>query len=785
MTPYAIFQEYVRLGGELGNSKNISNITMGENPIQADIYAMGKMSEILSKALEEVSNYMVESHETNSLYIQIIFYAGFCVIPIILLTTTLILVKCINKEKQSIFKCLAALPKNTVSSIAERLKVLKKDNSCSEIASNADGEINKQEDNLIKILATADSRGFSMFNSAGSSIIGSVVQSICVIIAFVLLSDLFISQSEALYQSAPHIDNLMGTFAYQMGVYVDLQIIAAYGSECEIPDVDLTNIREKLETYADSSVGCLNTLRYGDSATGVVPFEQFAKKMEELVKTSTCHDVKTPSNLHEIYECFEPEVAYMLYDALAATLYFPFFQLRLTTAFDYNNNMFMNMWHIENVHLYNNFYAPLFSSIVPDVVKDLFDNLPRIFGISAILIGIAVITEIVVFYFIQETEKRLKYALRLLLHCPPTIILQNTKIMNLLSGNFRQKTKDGTNRDQKYYDLIAENMPDAIIVVTEEHMMYKINFINKSAQRIFNKTEEIIEHTIQELVDTKTNPNFIANLKISDGRTIDDIEFITSDGGLKHFSVTYANLKNEIIISLKDTTDMIRYNNLIAEEHAKSDMLLASILPANLAKRVQQGETDICFSVQSVTISFIDIVEFTPWCGSLEASEVMLTLNNLFTRFDIIVNSKPTMTKIKCIGDCYMSAGGIFMEVNQPALHAKEVVEFGLEAIEAIESLNKEINQNLRIRVGVNTGGPIVSGVLGIGKPTFEILGPAINMAQQMEHCGVPMQVHISRYVYELIYGDTFQIKERGEISIKNGKVVTYLVSKKKQNNKA
>ena len=132
--------------------------------------------------------------------------------------------------------------------------------------------------------------------------------------------------------------------------------------------------------------------------------------------------------------------------------------------------------------------------------------------------------------------------------------------------------------------------------------------------------------------------------------------------------------------------------------------------------------------------------------------------------------------EVKCIGDCYMAAGGIFSEINQPAEHAKQVVGFGLKSIRAILDLNRELNENLRIRVGVNTGGPIVAGVLGIGKPTFEILGPAINMAQQMEHHGVPMAVHITRSVYELIYSDAFKVHERGMIEVKGGRVLTYLV---------
>jgi class 3 adenylate cyclase len=54
---------------------------------------------------------------------------------------------------------------------------------------------------------------------------------------------------------------------------------------------------------------------------------------------------------------------------------------------------------------------------------------------------------------------------------------------------------------------------------------------------------------------------------------------------------------------------------------------------------------------------------------------------------------------------------------------------FGMEVIQAMREPDADRNESLEIRVGVNTGGPIVADVLGIVKPTFEILGPTINMA--------------------------------------------------------
>ena len=53
-------------------------------------------------------------------------------------------------------------------------------------------------------------------------------------------------------------------------------------------------------------------------------------------------------------------------------------------------------------------------------------------------------------------------------------------------------------------------------------------------------------------------------------------------------------------------------------------------------------------------------------------------------------------------------------------------------------------------------------------------------MAQQMENHVVPMKVHISRSTYEIIYGGNIVIEERGQIGIKQGIVLTYLVESKK-----
>jgi class 3 adenylate cyclase len=232
-----------------------------------------------------------------------------------------------------------------------------------------------------------------------------------------------------------------------------------------------------------------------------------------------------------------------------------------------------------------------------------------------------------------------------------------------------------------------------------------------------------------------------------------------------------------LTLLIQDVTASIAAKNLLVEEGVKSEKLLLMILPPIIVKKLQSGAKNISFAVKSASIMFVDIVSFTPWCGSHEASYIMATLNRLFLEFDRILKTYDRMTKIKCIGDCYMCAGGIFDNIHQPGIHALQTVSFGLDIIKALQLLNIEIGENLKIRVGVNTGGPIVAGVLGIDKPTFDILGPAICFAAMMEHHGVPMNVHIPQHCFDLLYGSKFIINERGDVEVKGKIYRTYVVT--------
>jgi hypothetical protein len=88
---------------------------------------------------------------------------------------------------------------------------------------------------------------------------------------------------------------------------------------------------------------------------------------------------------------------------------------------------------------------------------------------------------------------------------------------------------------------------------------------------------------------------------------------------------------------------------------------------------------------------------------------------------------------------------------------------------------NQEFNQKLAIKVSVNAGGSIITGVLDVGKPMFEIFGLSIEITFSMNELDFGNNVVITRNVYELVYGDTFTMKESESMNVNGANLQIYL----------
>jgi adenylate cyclase len=209
----------------------------------------------------------------------------------------------------------------------------------------------------------------------------------------------------------------------------------------------------------------------------------------------------------------------------------------------------------------------------------------------------------------------------------------------------------------------------------------------------------------------------------------------------------------------------------LGREREKSERLLLNVLPEAIAARLKESTGIIAEGFPDVTVLFADIVGFTPLARTMEPEALVELLNELFTRFDALAASHG-LEKIKTIGDAYMVAGGL--PTPRPD-HAEAVADMALAMREAVERVSRETGHPLAIRIGIDTG-PVVAGVIGQAKFTYDLWGDTVNTASRMESHGVPGSIQVTERTFERLR-TRYILTQRGSIEVKGkGEMRTYLL---------
>jgi adenylate cyclase len=206
----------------------------------------------------------------------------------------------------------------------------------------------------------------------------------------------------------------------------------------------------------------------------------------------------------------------------------------------------------------------------------------------------------------------------------------------------------------------------------------------------------------------------------------------------------------------------------------RSEMLLLNILPKEISEALKAEPRTIAANFDAASILFADVVEFTPIAATMTPLSLVDLLNEVFQCFDALVD-KYGLEKIKTIGDCYMVAAGV---PRPRADHAQALVNLALD-MQAEVGRRTFGGRRLAFRIGINSG-PVVAGVIGRKKFSYDLWGEAVNMASRMESHGQSGVIQISRNTFDLVGGE-FDCEARGPIDVKGaGRVETWQVTGRK-----
>ena len=210
---------------------------------------------------------------------------------------------------------------------------------------------------------------------------------------------------------------------------------------------------------------------------------------------------------------------------------------------------------------------------------------------------------------------------------------------------------------------------------------------------------------------------------------------------------------------------------LLELEQDKTERLLLNVLPRSIASRLKQGERTIAERYDDVTVLFADVVDFSSWAGRTDPEYLVSLLNDLFSRFDQLAGERG-LEKIKTIGDSYLAVGGL---PERREDHAGAVAHLALEMLGALREFNRDRGVELSMRIGLNSG-PVVAGIIGRRKFTYDLWGATVNVASRMQAAGVPDRIQVTSTTGSLLQG-RFRLTPRGSVTCKGvGEVTTFLL---------
>ena len=212
-------------------------------------------------------------------------------------------------------------------------------------------------------------------------------------------------------------------------------------------------------------------------------------------------------------------------------------------------------------------------------------------------------------------------------------------------------------------------------------------------------------------------------------------------------------------------------HRLLLAERERSEQLLLNVLPAPIAARLKQGEEVIADGFPEVTVLFADLVDFTRRSQETTPERVVRILDDLFSALDELAE-RHGLEKIKTIGDAYMAVGGL--PEPRPD-HAEAVAEMALAVREEVARHLDPGGRPLAVRIGIDTG-PVVAGVIGRRKFSYDLWGDTVNTASRMESHGVAGCIQVTDRAYRRLR-DRYRFERRGLVEVKGkGELVTWFL---------
>lgn len=194
------------------------------------------------------------------------------------------------------------------------------------------------------------------------------------------------------------------------------------------------------------------------------------------------------------------------------------------------------------------------------------------------------------------------------------------------------------------------------------------------------------------------------------------------------------------------------------------NQLLNNIFPTTVLNELKANNKFSPRRYDEGVVLFTDFVDFSLKSRDINPIHLLKKLEYYFTTFDEIMD-RYKLEKIKTIGDAYMALAGVTEQNPEAAIRAClaaiEIRDFMQTEKDIAIAMNRDFWE---VRVGIHKG-PLVAGIIGTSKISFDVWGDSVNIAARAESGSIPGFITITKNIAVEV-DSYFNLEERGSVSI-------------------
>jgi hypothetical protein len=249
-----------------------------------------------------------------------------------------------------------------------------------------------------------------------------------------------------------------------------------------------------------------------------------------------------------------------------------------------------------------------------------------------------------------------------MLGCKAQVLLVSPKVIRVLSGDFTPDRSDIVHCDAEFLTAVFTGLPEAAMYTDS---VGTIVAANDACLALFAQT--LVGKDIKKFMAEK-----FGQVDIREPVVLERVSYERAPGDVVRLEVRIHPAQGHTLVFFREHKLLFEYQSAIEQALTAQEALISRVLPASLIRKFHRdGKRSPNFAVvQNPSIVFVRIVNFVQWAETVLPTVAIGLLNDIFKEFDQIVAARPSMMKVKTMGDLYMALGGVFCEVASPHEHA-------------------------------------------------------------------------------------------------------------------